>query len=496
MKHLLIIILCIAFLCMIPFVLPQRQAVAESAPESASAPTTASKPSPIRAASENPFDSNLTLHVLLDGAVTEMSLKDYLVGVLLAEMPANFPLEALKAQAVAARTFALRKAEAGKHPSADVCTDSTCCQGWSDDCSEAERQRMEKAVDDTDGLVLTYDDALIDATFFSCSDGKTESAAAVWGSDIPYLQSVDSPGEESAPPFSQTVTIDADEFAETLEDAYPQINLSGTPIGWFGAETRTAGGGIDTVFIGGTAVSGVSLRTLFSLRSTDIAFEPSDTEIQITTYGFGHRVGMSQYGAKAMAENGDAFQDILTHYYQATVIKKLLCPADRAVLFSELESSIKQGHDQGQQHEAGCDPLGNACQLAIKRSGLVLAEVVAGVAGQSTQAAFLAGLEHNNDCQNNTSKNLHDQKDDSQSAGAFGFFCFRRNIFCNHVYRSGLFCSCRNGFNFFNGFFCDSSCFFCNSSSFVSRGNGCNKHTANHAGNQQKCNQSLHIFLQ
>lgn len=327
MKHLLIILLCVCLLCSIPFVLPTRQDAANPpAP-----PPKAESNIPVQEETSLPFDSKITLRVLHEGNVTEMSLRDYLVGVLLAEMPADFPAEALKAQAVAARTFALRKAEAGKHPEADVCTDSACCQGWLEtDDKELLRQLM-AAVDATDGLVVTYGDAFIDATFFSCSDGKTESAVAVWGSDIPYLQSVDSPGEEAAPPYSQSVTLEADYFAEILEEAYPEINLAGTPDGWFGAESRTVGGGIDTVFIGGTPIPGTRLRSLFSLRSTDMVFSPSESEIEITTYGFGHRVGMSQYGAKAMAEAGCLFSDILTHYYTNTTIKRLLCPTDRAV---------------------------------------------------------------------------------------------------------------------------------------------------------------------
>lgn len=317
MKHLLILILCVAALCAIPFFLP----VPSPAPADA-APTETMSAQPQTAL---PFDREVTLRVLCGEETACMTLREYLVGVLYAEMPADFPEEALKAQAVAARTFALRKAESGKHPQADVCTDSACCQGFLPVEDAQVLARLQAAVDETDGLVVTYGEGLIDATFFSCSDGQTESAAAVWGSDIPYLQSVDSPGEEAAPPFSQTVTLEADYFADILTAAYPQINLSGSPCGWFGALTKTAGGGIDTVFIGGTPIPGTRLRQLFSLRSTDIVFAPSETQITVTTYGFGHRVGMSQYGAKAMAESGSSFSEILTHYYSGTTIKKLLC---------------------------------------------------------------------------------------------------------------------------------------------------------------------------
>lgn len=336
MKHLFLITLCIALLCAVPFVLPHRQAAAESdtppAQIASEAPAQIDAVSPaVQEAAGISFDSSVTLRILHGDHVQTMTLREYLVGVLLAEIPAEFPEEALKAQAVAARTFALRKAEQSKHPSADICIDSSCCQGWLESDGAESVERLKTAVDATDGLVLTYHDALIDATFFSCSDGKTESAAAVWGSDIPYLQSVDSPGEETADAYTQTVSVEADYFAQVLENAYPQINLSGSPDGWFGAVCRTSGGGIDTIFIGGTPVSGVSLRSLFSLRSTDIVFSASENEIEITTFGFGHRVGMSQYGAKAMAENGSLFNDILTHYYTDITIKKLLCQPDRAV---------------------------------------------------------------------------------------------------------------------------------------------------------------------
>lgn len=271
------------------------------------------------------FDEAVTLHVLTQDGVKELTMREYLVGVLLAEMPADFPEEALKAQAVASRTFALRQAEAKKHDGADICTDPACCQGYLTDASAEELARLTEAVEATDGLVMTYADGLIDATFFSCSGGRTEDAAAVWGGDVPYLHSVDSPGEEDAPRYTETVKLSAEEFSATLLTAYPEANLSGSPEGWFGACSDTDGGGIDTIFIGGTAVSGTKLRALFSLRSTDITFVVTQAgEIEITTYGFGHRVGLSQYGARAMAETGATFDEILTHYYDGAAVTRLL----------------------------------------------------------------------------------------------------------------------------------------------------------------------------
>lgn len=324
MKRLFVTVLCAAVLCAGGAWL---YLTFGSAPKEEAAP----QPPTVAAVEERqlpPFDEAVTLRVLTQDGVEELTLHEYLVGVLLAEMPASFPDEALKAQAIASRTFALRQAAARKHEGADICTDPACCQGYLTDASAEDIACLTEAVEATDGLVMTYEDGLIDATFFSCSGGRTEDAAAVWGGDIPYLHSVDSPGEEDAPRFTETVTLSAEAFSETLRAAYPEANLSGSPSGWFGACSNTEGGGIDTIFIGGTAVSGTKLRSLFSLRSTNITFSVTEEdEIEITTCGFGHRVGLSQYGAKAMAESDATFEEILTHYYDGAAVTRLLTEA-------------------------------------------------------------------------------------------------------------------------------------------------------------------------
>lgn len=316
MKRLIFIPLALILLCCAPFLL-FSEGNAETPGISPAAPPQAKE--------SEPFDTRTTLRVLTDGGVREMTLESYLVGTLLAEMPADFPAEALKAQAIASRTFALRKAETGKHAGADVCTDYACCQGWTEDGTAADIERIAQAVRDTDGLVVTYNGALIDATFFCCSGGKTEAALAVWGSDIPYLQSVDSPGEEDAPRYADTVCFTSEEFAERISALCPDANLSGSPVNWIGSVERTEGGGIGTVFIGGAAVKGTDLRSALGLRSTCIDFAVTEETVTVTTRGFGHRVGFSQYGAKAMAENGSDFTEILAHYYPGTEIKRLLC---------------------------------------------------------------------------------------------------------------------------------------------------------------------------
>lgn len=278
---------------------------------------------------DEPFDGAVTLRVLVDGAVREQTLHDYLVCVLLAEVPSGFAAEALKAQACAARTFALRQAGAGKHAEADVCASAACCQGWCAPEQWPEHAAAEAAVTETDGLAVVYDGQLIDATYFSCSGGRTEAAVAVWGGEIPYLQSVPSPGEEDAPRETETLTFTAEEFRDRITPARPDADLSGTPETWFGAVRYTEGGGIGTLELGGASFTGTELRRLLGLRSTDIEFSPQEDGVTVTTHGFGHRVGLSQYGAEAMAQAGRRFDEILLHYYQGTEIRRLTLDGEK-----------------------------------------------------------------------------------------------------------------------------------------------------------------------
>lgn len=259
-----------------------------------------------------------------DGTVVTMDLDEYLVGVVVGEMPADFEEEAKKAQAVVARTFA-RKAyvTGGKHGDGSVCTSSGCCQAYLSVAEYLARGGSQDAVDGartaveaTSGLVLTYDGKLIEATYFSCSGGSTEDAVAVWGTDVPYLRSVESPGEEYATHYSDTVHYTKKEFADKLG-----LNLTGNPESWFGDVVYTSGGGIETLVIGGETFTGTQLRSKLGLRSTAITIEADSEGITITTKGFGHRVGMSQYGADAMAMGGSIFEEILAHYYPGTTLE-------------------------------------------------------------------------------------------------------------------------------------------------------------------------------
>ena len=259
-----------------------------------------------------------------DGSLTEMDMDEYLVGVVLAEMPSTFGLEAKKAQAVAARTFALKAAlTGGKHGDGSVCAEPGCCQSYLTNGEYLDLGGSQEAVDEaraavdaTSGYVLTYQDELIEATYFSCSGGSTEDAVAVWGTDFPYLRAVDSPGEEAAAHHTDTVSFTKQE----LEDALGII-LSGSPESWIGEATYTAGGGVQTLDIGGKTFMGTNLRTALNLRSTAFTMEAAGEGVTVTTKGFGHRVGLSQYGADAMAASGSSFAEILAYYYRGTTLE-------------------------------------------------------------------------------------------------------------------------------------------------------------------------------
>jgi len=263
--------------------------------------------------------------LLPEGQTTEMEMDAYLVRVLLAEMPAYFEMEALKAQAVVARTYSLKaQVTGGKHGGGCVCTRAECCQAYITEedylksgGTEENVEKIRRAVEDTSGYVLLYEGEPIEATYFSCSGGRTEDASAVWGTDFPYLRAVNSPGEEHATHYTDSQIFSKEAFLSALGI---QQNPAGGNL--LGTATYTAGGGIEQMTIGEKVFTGTQLRQLLGLRSTAITMEEGMNTITVTTMGFGHRVGMSQYGADAMAAAGDTFDIILAHYYQGTELSR------------------------------------------------------------------------------------------------------------------------------------------------------------------------------
>lgn len=283
-------------------------------------------------AAEEAQAEGCTVTLLTESGTVELSMDDYLTAVVLCEMPPEFEPEALRAQAVAARTFACRQMQHGKHENGAVCADSACCQAWQDERALRERfgadfegdwEKASEAVAATQDEVLTYDGKLIDATFFSCSGGRTEAAVAVWGSDVPYLQSVESYGEQAARRYASEAEFSAEEFREKILAVAPEADLTGEPDGWLGAVSHTEGGGVDVITIGGAALTGVQMRAAFALNSTQFTLEFAEGAFHFSVLGYGHRVGMSQYGANYMAQQGYSYRVILPYYYRGTQITML-----------------------------------------------------------------------------------------------------------------------------------------------------------------------------
>ena len=292
---------------------------AESAPEETAPPVESAAPE----TTPQPLSAPERISLLTEDGILEMDMKEYLVGVVAAEMPAAFPDEALKAQAVAARTYAMNCAAGKKHGDAQVCADYKCCQAWQDDAALREKwgvdydmyiEKIRAAVAATEGQYLSYDGEAVFAAFHSSSAGATEASGSIW-SERPYLISVSSPEtEEDVPNFVSRVDCTELDFRDTLLSAHPEADFTGDASGWVGEISRDESGRVASVVLGGVSVSGTELRSLFALRSTAFELE-YDGGFHFTVTGYGHGVGMSQYGAKVMAEDGDDYRAILAHYY-------------------------------------------------------------------------------------------------------------------------------------------------------------------------------------
>lgn len=280
-------------------------------------------------------DRGRTVRLLTkEGEITELSMADYLWGVVAAEMPASFEEEALKAQVCAARTYTVIRQDSGsqKHPGADICGESTCCQAYIARSAAEARwglnageygAKIDRAVAATDGLGVLYAGQPIQALFFSSSPGKTVDASEVWGNSVAYLKSVDSPEGDEVPNYRTQVVLGAEEVKSLTLAAYPGADLSGDPSSWFGQASRNEGGGVISIPLGGVTLTGGQVRALFSLRSACFTVNWDGSQFTFDVTGYGHGVGMSQYGANAMAKSGSSFADILAWYYTGAEVGQL-----------------------------------------------------------------------------------------------------------------------------------------------------------------------------
>jgi stage II sporulation protein D len=272
----------------------------------------------------------------------DMLFEEYLKGVVAAEMPAEFEFEALKAQAVAARTYSygrmlgLYVTKDDVHQGADICTDFRHCQAWTGTGELRKKwglfnsmkywNRISKAVEDTEGMILTYDGKVINPLFHSNSGGRTENNEEYFrGKPEPYLRSVVSEGEEACSGYEVTVTMPVKEFIDKLKQKFPKLKLDEKHIlEDIDVVDYSEGGKIKDIRVGSIKMEGRNVREALSLRSTNFSLELADSEtLAVTTIGYGHGVGMSQWGANAMAKKGKNFEEILKHYYTDVEMVKM-----------------------------------------------------------------------------------------------------------------------------------------------------------------------------
>ena len=268
------------------------------------------------------------------GEVEQVNLDGYLCNVVSAEMPANYEIEALKAQAIVARTYTIYKILNKKHDTADICDDSTCCQAWisKDDrlarWEESQResnwQKIVSAVNDTKGKVITYDNKPIDAFFHSNSGGVTEVPVNVWGgTEYPYLQSVETSGEDAYTQYSSEVVLTQEQLINKLKEKYSDISIDFSNSDDIKIMEYTESTRVKTVKFGNHEISGVEARSLLGLRSTNFEISIDGDNIKFSVKGYGHGVGMSQTGADSMAKQGSSAEDIIKHFYTGVEISEV-----------------------------------------------------------------------------------------------------------------------------------------------------------------------------
>lgn len=273
----------------------------------------------------------LTVYQQQTKELAEMTLEEYLVGVLAAEMPASFELEALKAQAVVARTYTVNQMLAfggkgcDKHAGADICTESSHCQAWQSEAEALARwpeneaatywNKLRTAVRETAGKVITHDGNLIDAVFHSTCGGQTENSEEVWTTALPYLRGVSCTYCSGSRWYQTEHEVSAAKFTDAIVPYVSALPVSATGRPLLGTARRSASGRIKSLVIAGETVTGRDFRTALGLPSTNVQWEVEDKKIVFTAQGYGHGVGLCQYGADGMAKAGKSYLEIISHYY-------------------------------------------------------------------------------------------------------------------------------------------------------------------------------------
>ena len=269
-------------------------------------------------------------------AIESIPLDEYLYGVVSAEMPASFEPEALKAQAIVARTYTIYKIVSNnkKHGEADICDSSSCCQAWiskenrlakwTQENREEYWNKIVNAVNSTQGKIITYEGKPINAFFHANSGGATEAPVNVWGgTGYPYLQTVTTAGEDAYSQYSSQLTVSQKEFEEKIKKEHSDFKIDFKQEDCIKIEEYTDGNRVKTIKVGNLKLSGVEIRSIFTLRSANFTITMEDENIKFEVSGYGHGVGMSQTGADSLAKQGKNYQDIVKHYYTGVEIENM-----------------------------------------------------------------------------------------------------------------------------------------------------------------------------
>lgn len=265
------------------------------------------------------------------GKIVKMELEEYILGVIAAEMPSSFHIEALKAQALAARTYTVARMRCfgGKgcinHEGADICTDSTHCQAFIYPSQiKKDRDKYEKAVSETKGEIIVYGGLPIDAVFHSTSGGKTENCEDFWPNKLPYLKSVLSEFEDESPKLITKKDIPVNEFISCIKKLDSSISISNRNLAsQINVLKRSDGGRIMDIKIGNREFKGRDVQRVLGLNSSNFSYKCTNSTINFVIIGNGHGIGLSQYGAHGMAKNGYKYDEIVKHYYSGVNIKKI-----------------------------------------------------------------------------------------------------------------------------------------------------------------------------
>lgn len=335
MKKMLLYLISFILICfIIPAIMTRRTAITIN--QDGNSSETQNNIGEVNKKEEEKYEYNkygtITLLHKKTGEIEQVNIDEYLCNVVSAEMPADYEIEALKAQAIVARTYTIYKILNKKHENADICDDSTCCQAWiskenrlsrwEENKRESNWQKICDCINSTKGKIITYDNKPINAFFHSNSGGITEVPVNVWGgTGYPYLQSVETSGEDAYTQYLSEVTFTQDELLNKLKEKYNDISIDFSNNEDIKILEYTESTRVKTIKFGNHQISGVEARLLFGLKSTNFEIVRENNNIKFSVKGYGHGVGMSQTGADSIAKQGKNADEIIKHFYTGVEIK-------------------------------------------------------------------------------------------------------------------------------------------------------------------------------